>query len=152
MKKLLLIIIGFLTFGCANKKKEVTEPKTFEEVEMELENYSEEDRKKELEYLKSEIFKGLENLNNGFDSEDIFYFSESDFETVLDRVEKNGLGIYGIEPWLNDDFYGVSIVEDYETKAIDSKWYRNAFAEFKKSKKKLMYAATYEIPKKLIEE
>src|SRR5690606_22829953 len=114
------------------------EPKTFEEAEMELENYSEEDRMKELEYLKSNIFYGLKNLNNGFDSESIYYFSESDFEIVLDRVEKNGLGIYGIEPWLNDDFYGVMVFEEFDTVATDPNWYRKAFSEYKKSGKKLL--------------
>ena len=151
MKKLLqIILIGLLTLSCNSKKK--TEPKTFEEADMELENYSEEDRMKELEYLKSNIFYGLKNRNNGFDSESIYYFSESDFEIVLDRVEKNGLGIYGIEPWLNDDFYGVMVFEEFDTVATDPNWYRKAFSEYKKSGKKLLYAATYEIPNELIAE
>ncbi|WP_298537647.1 hypothetical protein [uncultured Algibacter sp.] len=149
MKKLLqIVLIGLLTLSCNSKKK--TEPKTFEEAELELANYSEEDRMKELEYLKANVFKGLENLNDGFDSESIYYFSESDFEIVLDRVEKNGLGIYGIEPWIDGDFYGVLIVEDFDTIATDPKWYRKAFTEFKASGKELLYAASYEVPKKLL--
>ena len=149
MKKLLqIVIIGLLTLSCNSKKK--TEPKTFEEAELELANYSEEDRMKELEYLKANVFNGLENLNDGFDSESIYYFSESDFEIILDRVEKNGIGIYGIEPWIDGDFYGVLIVEDFNTIATDPKWYRKAFMEFKASGKKLLYAASYEVPKKLL--
>ncbi len=149
MKKLLqIVLIGLLTLSCNSKKK--TEPKTYEEAELELANYSEEDRIKELEYLKANVFNGLENLNDGFDSESIYYFSESDFEIVLDRVEKNGLGIYGIEPWIDGDFYGVLIVEDFNTVATDPKWYRKAFTEFKASGKELLYAASYEVPKKLL--
>jgi hypothetical protein len=149
MKKLLqILLIGLLTLSCNSKKK--TEPKTFEEAELELANYSEKDRMKELEYLKAKVFNGLENMNDGFDSESIYYFSESDFEIVLDRVEKNGLGIYGIEPWIDGDFYGVMIVEDFNTAATDPKWYRKAFTEFKASGKKLLYAASYEVPKKLL--
>jgi hypothetical protein len=149
MKKLLLtFIIGLLILSCNSKKK--VEPKTFEEAELELSNYNEEDRMKELEYLKTNVFNGVKNLNDGFDSKDIFYFSESDFETVLNRVEKNGIGIFGIEPWLNGDFYGVMVVEDFNTTANDPKWYRKAFSEFKKSGKKLMYAASYEVPKELL--
>ena len=149
MKKLLqIVLIGLLTLSCNSKKK--AESKTFEEAELDLANYSEEDRMKELEYLKNKVFNGLENLNDGFDSESIYYFSESDFEIVLDRVEKNGLGIYGIEPWIDGDFYGVLIVEDFNTVATDPKWYRKAFKEFKESKKKLLYAASYEVPKKLL--
>ena len=151
MKKLLqIVLIGLLTLSCNSKKK--TEPKTFEEVELELANYSEEDRMKELEYLKTNVFNGLENLNDGFDSESIYYFSESDFEIVLDRVEKNGIGIYGIEPWVDGGFYGVLVVEDFNTVPTDPNWYRKAFAEFKESGKKLMYSASYEVPKKLFAE
>jgi len=119
---------------------------------MDILDYSEEDRMKELEYLKANIFYGLENLNNGFDSEEIYYFSESDFELVLDRVEANGLGIFGIEPWLDGDFYGVRVHEQINAKPNDQNWYRDAFSEFKKKRKDLMYAATYQIPEKLLKE
>lgn len=102
------------------------------------------------EYLKIHIFNGLENLNNGFDSENIYYFSEPDFEIVLNRIEKKGIGIYGIEPWIEGTFYDVLDFEDYNTVAADSKWYRDAFSKFKESKKELMYAATYDVPKILL--
>ena len=151
MKKLLqIIIIGLLTLSCNSKKK--TEPKTFDEAELELANYSEEDRMKELEYLKTNVFNGLENLNDGFDSESIYYFSESDFEIVLKRVQKLGIGIMGIELWLNGEFYDVKVVEDYNTFSTDPKWYQTAFAEFRINKRNLQYAASYEIPKELLTE
>jgi len=153
MKKLILLLaIGLITLSCADKKKKITEPKTFEEAELELAKYSEADRIKELDYLKVNVYNGLENINDGFDSESIYYFTESDFEIVLDRVEKLGIGIMGIEPWLNGDFYGVMVVEDFNTISTDSKWYRKAFEEFKKSGKKLQYAASYELPKKILKE
>ena len=105
---------------------------------------------KKEEFLKSKIFYGLKNLNDGFDSESINYFSESDFEIVLKRVEINGIGIYGIEPCLNGEFYGVRVHEQIDAKPNDPNWYREAFSEFKKSGKKLQYSATYEIPNELI--
>ena len=46
-----------------------------------------------LDYLIGHVFVGLENLNDGFDSESIYYFSENDFEIVLDRVEKLGIEV-----------------------------------------------------------
>ena len=119
---------------------------------MELKDYSEEERKKEFEYLKTNVFKGLENLNYGFDAESIYYFSESDFEIVLDRVEKHGISILGIEPWLKGNFYDVLNFEDYKTASNDSKWYRKAFSEFKNREKNLMYSASYQVPKKLFVE
>lgn len=117
---------------------------------MGLKDYNEEDRLKELQYLRANVFNGLENLNNGFDAESIHYFSEPQFEIVLDRIEKKGIGVYGIEPWINGSFYDVLGFEDFNTTPSDPKWYRKAFAEFKKSGKNLMYAASYEIPKKLL--
>ncbi|QOW11930.1 hypothetical protein Q73A0000_05665 [Kaistella flava (ex Peng et al. 2021)] len=105
---------------------------------------------KKMEFLKINVFTGLKNLNSGFDSESIYYFSESDFEIVLDRVEKLGIGIMGIEPWLDEDFYGVKVFEDFNMEATDPKWYRKAFTEFKKDKKNLIYAASYQVPEKLL--
>ena len=83
MKKVLqILLIGFLILSCNNKNR--TESKTF--GEMEIKDYSEEERKKEFEYLKTNVFNGLENLNDGFDSESIYYFSESDFEIAVGVV------------------------------------------------------------------
>jgi len=149
MKKFLLIVlIGLLALGCDSKNK--TNETTDKESTLAI--YNQDEQAKKLEYLKSNIFNGLKNLNDGFDTESIYYFSESDFEIVLDRVEKNGLGIYGIEPWLNGSFYDVLGYEDFNTVATDPNWYRKAFAEFKKSGKELMYSASYEVPKKLLTE
>jgi len=119
---------------------------------MKLKEYNDEERLKEFEYLKTNVFNGLENLNDGFDSESVYYLSESDFEIVFDRVEKNEITIFGIEPWLNEDFYDVLSFEDYKTVANDSKWYRKAFTEFKSRGKNLMYSASYQVPKKLFAE
>ncbi len=106
---------------------------------------------KEQEYLQQYIFKGLENKNDGFDLEGIFYFTEADFEIVLDRAEAKGLSIYGIEPWLSGEHYDVKIFEHYKTEADDPSWYRKAFADFKNSGEPLLYAASFEVPKNLLE-
>ncbi|WP_244140818.1 hypothetical protein [Kaistella flava (ex Peng et al. 2021)] len=149
MKKLSQILtIAILMLSCDLKQK--TEQKTFEKVESGLGNYEEKDQMKKMEFLKINVFTGLKNLNSGFDSESIYYFSESDFEIVLDRVEKLGIGIMGIEPWLDEDFYGVKVFEDFNMEATDPKWYRKAFTEFKKDKKNLIYAASYQVPEKLL--
>ncbi|CAA9196877.1 hypothetical protein ACHRVW_02855 [Flavobacterium collinsii] len=98
-------------------------------------------------FLIKNVFIGLENLNNGFDSESIYYFSENDFEIVLDRVEKLGVEILGIEPWKNGAFYDVITNEDFNS---DLKWYRKAFIKFKESGENLQYAASYKIPSELL--
>lgn len=117
---------------------------------MESSIYKEENPDKKLDYLKANIFYGLKNRNDGFDSKSIYYFSESDFKIVLGRVEKNELGIYGIEPWQKRNLYDVLGCDDFNTVSTDPNWYRKAFSEFKKSGEELLYSATYEIPKKLL--
>jgi len=147
-KAVFITIFSLLIISCANKKQKESE----NEIKTELNIKSKNIELKKEEFLKSKIFYGLKNLNNGFDSESINYFSESDFEIVLNRVEKNGIGIYGIEPWLNGDFYSVRVAEQLNAEPNDPNWYREAFSEFKKSGKNLQYSATYEIPNELIME
>ena len=108
--------------------------------------------KKEIDFLDSHVFVGLRNLNDGFDSPDIKYFSAHDFEIVIQRVKTLGLGIYGIEPWKDGDFYGVQVHEQVTEDPTDPNWYEGAFQEFKSSGEKLLYAATYHIPRELIED
>jgi hypothetical protein len=98
------------------------------------------------EYLNKNIFYGLKNVNDGFDAEIIKYFSETDFQIVLNRVEKLGIGVLGIEPWKNGEFYDVKTYEEYATNPTDSKWYQQAFDDFKKRDSDLQYAATYSMP------
>jgi hypothetical protein len=110
---------------------------------------------KELElkeaYLDKYVFYGLQNLNNGFDAPGIKYFSEEDFEVVLQRVKDIGLGIYGIEPWKDGQFYDVITVGKLgDEKCKDPNWYMTAFEKFKKRKEVLQYAASYYIPEKLL--
>jgi hypothetical protein len=145
-KAVFITIFSLLITSCANKKKKEFENEIKTELNKETQNL---ELKKE-EFLKTKIFFGLKNLNDGFDSESIYYFSESDFNIVLNRVEKHGIGIYGIEPWLNGDFYNVRVHEQLNAEPNDPNWYREAFSEFKKSGKNLHYSATYEIPNELI--
>ncbi|GAB2832533.1 hypothetical protein [Ferruginibacter profundus] len=104
---------------------------------------------KKKEYLDRNIFFGLTNLNTGFDAVGIKYFSEKDFEIVLNRVKQHGLGIKGIEPWKNGEFYQVLTYEEFTNDSTDPKWYMKAFESFKEDHEDLQYAATYYIPEKL---
>lgn len=102
------------------------------------------------EFLEKNIFLNLENLNDDLDLDSTRYFSESDFEIVLERIEKLGIGIYGIEPRLEGEFFDVKGNEDYRKKATDPKWYKKAFSEFKKQQANLQYSATYKVSDKLL--
>jgi hypothetical protein len=112
-----------------------------------MENIAEKKRK----YLEKNIFYGLQNLNTGFDAETIKYFSEQDFEIILERVKEKGLGILGIEPWQNGGFYDVLTYEEFTNDSTDANWYIKAFEKFKADKEILQYAASYYIPEILLE-
>jgi hypothetical protein len=104
----------------------------------------------QTEFLEKNIFTDLKNLNNGFDKETIQYFSESDFETILQRVEHFGIGVYDIKPWLNGEFYAIAVHEDFKKKATDPRWYKKAFLTFKFRQSGLSYSATYKVSNKLL--
>jgi len=104
----------------------------------------------QAEFLEQNIFTDLNNQNDGFDEASKRYFSESDFEIVLQRVEHFGIGIYKIEPSFNGESYGVSVNEDHKKKATDPKWYKKAFLTFKTRQAALSYSATYKVSNKLL--
>ena len=101
-------------------------------------------------FLEQNIFTDLNNLNDGFAEEGIQYFSESDFEIVLDRAEHFGLSIYSIAPWSKDEKHEVLTHEDHKKKATDPKWYKKEFVTLKTRKEGLLYSAKYKVSKKLL--
>lgn len=101
-------------------------------------------------WLDSHIFYGLTDLNTGFDVKTIKYFSREDFEIVLDRCERNGIGIYGIEPWREGEFYDVWTTGDFNCEPTDPVWYRMAFEDFASCGVELQYAASYYVPARLM--
>ena len=105
---------------------------------------------KQTEFLEQHVFIDLKNLNDGLDKETIHYFSESDFQIVLERVEHFGIGVYGIESLLDGKVFDVSAHEDFRKKATDPRWYKKAFLTFKSRQAGLTYSATYKISKKLL--
>ncbi len=102
------------------------------------------------EFLEKNIFQNLKNLNKETETDSIHYFSESDFEIVLERIEKLGIGIYKIEPRLDGDLLEVKINEDFRKKATDSRWYKSAFSQFKKQQADIQYAASYKVSDRLL--
>lgn len=103
-------------------------------------------------FLNKHIFFDLINLNDGFDIPSISYFSEEQFEIVLNRVKEKGLGIYGIEPWVkvegkdSCEYYDVDTYENYNTYPHDPNWYFTSFEKFKKLGLNLQYSASFYVP------
>jgi hypothetical protein len=108
------------------------------------------EREVQQSFLNEHVFAGLTNLNDGFDTKTIKYFSYKDFMIVIDKCEKLNICIYGIEPWLNGEYYDVKSNEDFGFKLCDPKWYRLAMEEFEKEGHELQYAASYNVPNELM--
>lgn len=100
------------------------------------------------EFLDEYIFKGLKNLNDGFDAPSIKYFSLKEFEIVLLRVEQYGLFIHGIEPWKDGDYYTCWIQESYSSDT----WYKEVFQNCLDNALDVDYSATYGIPNNIRKE
>jgi len=103
---------------------------------------------KSCEFLNLYIFKDLNIIDDGFD----IYFSQEDFEVILSRVERYGLGIYGIECWIDRDFYDVVVYEMKTDNPRDSSWYKEAFEEFVKHREGLQYNASFFVPEELLKD
>ena len=104
----------------------------------------------QTEFLETYIFIDLKNLNEGSDKEINPHFSELDFETLLNRVEHFGIGIYKIETLVNGKVSEVAAHEDFKKKATDPKWFKKAFLTFKSRQPELSYSATYKVSNKLL--
>lgn len=112
------------------------------------------DRDTDLEkkFLDKYVFYGLTDLNTGFDVNVIRYHSREEFRIVLERVEKLGIGIFGIEPWKEGYYYDVWTCSDLGANPRDPAWYNTAFEDFAGRGVELQYSATYDIPEKLLED
>jgi len=101
-------------------------------------------------FLEQHIFIGLKNLNDGFGKDGVQFFSEPDFEIILQRAEHFGLSIYIIEPWVEGELLKSSSHEDHKKKATDPKWYNKEFLTLKTIQTGLVYSARYKVSKKLL--
>ena len=102
------------------------------------------------EFLEQHVFIDLKNLNDGFDEASTHCFSESEFETVLQRIEHLGIGLYKINSYFEGETYKEVTHEDHKKKATDPRWYKKAFLTLKMSQAGLIYSATYKVSKKLL--
>ena len=102
------------------------------------------------EFLEKHVFTNLKNLNEGFKEGSEYYFSESDFETVLQRSEYFGIGIYNVEARLNGELFENSNHETFKKKATNPAWYKKAFLTLTHRQTGLSYTATYKVSNKLL--
>lgn len=105
----------------------------------------------QTEYLEQNIFNDLTNLNDGFDKEDKQHFSPAQFEKILARVEKEGLGIYNLECWKDGKLVDTANHESFKKKATNPAWYSKAFMTFNMRHEESTFTAEYKVSKKLLD-
>jgi hypothetical protein len=107
-------------------------------------------RERTFRFVHCRLFDGLQNLNDGFDSPRIAYFSSEGFAVILDRVEALGIGVLGIEPWPDGVFGGCKTYESYTDDPADPGWYRRAYQEFLDIGITSHFSASYRVPEQVL--
>ena len=102
------------------------------------------------EFLEKNVFIDLKNLNENFEEDTLHYFSASDFDKVLQKVEYFGIGVYTIDCILNGKSDTIYSHETFHKKATDANWYKKAFMAAKKRNEGFIYSATYKVSGKLL--
>jgi len=113
---------------------------------------------KKNKFFQKNILQGLVPTN-GIDAR-IQFFTEKDFEQVIERVIEFGSGValYGIEIFDGDEYLDNLVYEEFKnaTGPDDETWLRSAFAQLKevayknKAKMQFHYSATYHVPEALL--
>ena len=70
---------------------------------------------------------------------------------LYEEFNSFNISIHGIEPWKDGQFYDVLTYEDFNLKGNDREWYWEAFHKFIGLKIELQCAASYEVPKELLD-
>jgi hypothetical protein len=104
----------------------------------------------QTDFLEQKIFVDLENQNSGFDKPDVHYFSEEDFEKVIERAEHFGLSIYLIKPAKDGEIQKEILHTDLKKKATDPNWYKKTLKTLGNQQPDLLYSATYKVSAKLL--
>jgi len=108
--------------------------------------------KAEKDYLARYVFAGLTDINTGFDVWPIRYFTEEEFRIVLSRIKEHRLGLFGIEPFKDGEWYNCRTFEEYGDNPTDPNWYMTVFDMFReKGGQNLQWSARYYVPDALLQ-
>ena len=78
-------------------------------------------------FVRDVLFKNLTNLNEGARDLSEYFFSEHDFERLLERVEAFGVGIEYISPVGKNNVFIVVESEVMGYESTDPEWYWNGY-------------------------
>jgi hypothetical protein len=98
-------------------------------------------------FLGEVIYAGLQDLNTGFDSERIVWFSPADFLIVIDRCESRHVRVIGIEVFTTDvePPWKVEFLEVEISPEDGYEWARRLVARYQ-GKADITISATFSVP------
>ncbi|MCW3077940.1 MAG: hypothetical protein JWO32_2549 [Bacteroidetes bacterium] len=102
-----------------------------------------------FEYLKRHVYTGFSKLTEQENAEQVYCFTETEFEIVLQRAQFLGLGITRIKLWSNNHLVN-AICPNPGVEPNDPTWYLNAFWHSQTLGFTLTYTASFQIPYELI--
>ncbi len=104
----------------------------------------------QVTFLATHVFNNLKNHNAGFEDLALYYSSEIDFASVLERVAHYGIGVYEIMTFLNGKPFETVTHEAFKKKITDAKWYKRAYLDLKNKQPGLLYCARFKVSSKLL--
>lgn len=100
------------------------------------------------EFFTQLVFK---DLNYTQKEDQVFLFPAEDFKTVIERCAQNGIGIYKILVWKNDEVAHVLSHEKFLKKATDLRWAKTAYFQYAREDASYMFSANFKVSEKLLE-
>jgi hypothetical protein len=119
------------------------------------ENYYDENetnRKLKFNFLMKNVIYGCKINQTKIDWEGNRYYSENDFELILQRTKKLDIGIHGIECFLYGNLYDVKVEEEFRKEPTDPTWYESVFNEFQNIRGDFEYSATFYVPDRYLDQ
>lgn len=105
-----------------------------------------------IPFIYKHIYQGLHDSIDTSVNPNTVFFTEEQFEIVLERVKEHRIGIYLIEALHLPEgakryqLYDITTFESSDTTPLDPEWYYNAFERYKALGIDLRYRASLYVP------
>ncbi|AUC77955.1 hypothetical protein CW736_00370 [Nonlabens sp. MB-3u-79] len=100
------------------------------------------------QFLTAILFK---DLDYKVTEEGVQVFSSDAFREVIERSMKNGVGIYRVLVWKNDEVEEILTHEQFLKKATDLRWAKTAYFKFSREDATYEFSGEFKVSEKLLE-
>ncbi len=100
------------------------------------------------QFLTDILFK---DLDHKVTEEGVQVFSSDAFREVIERSMKNGVGIYRVLVWKNDEVEEILTHEQFLKKATDLRWAKTAYFKFAREDASYEFSGEFKVSEKLLQ-